>query len=337
MKIAAVLLCFATIPVLAVEPERSVTVGTEEIRGAALDERSGSLYTWGDKVRRWDLRTLQSEVLATGWFGEGGCVADFGLVLYEGPGLGKLVWYGSTGWKRHELDTEIEMHDCAAATLFGRKGVLMIQRFMQMRFYQPTGEVQDVYSFYTASEQAGIAFADVDGDGRQDILSGNYWIRSPERFEEPWRLFAINTIHQTPKSARFRLALLEPADALVAAQGEMEDAQLILFRKPPNPRDQWRQIPLGEGLRIAYPHGLLATDLDGDGKTDFVLGENNGAASRLFAFRNLGDDRFASSLLETGHPSVAIFRAGANLIVAGPHEVSLWSVRRPDSPTPPGP
>ena len=119
---------------------------------------------------------------------------------------------------------------------------------MQMRFYQPSGEVQDVYSFYTASEQAGILFADMDGDGRPDILSGNYWIRRPETFEEPWRLFAINTIHQTSKSARFRLALLEPADGLVAAQGEMEDAQVVLFRKPGNPREQWTRYAAWRGI-----------------------------------------------------------------------------------------
>ncbi len=305
-----------------------MSLGTEEIRGAAFDEGGGRLYTWGDKLRRWDLQSLKSEVLASGPFGEGGCLVDSGIVLYQGPGLGKLVWLEGPEWKPRELDSEIEMHDCAAATLFGRRGFVMIQRFMQMRFYQPSGEVQDVYSFYTASEQAGILFADVDGDGRPDILSGNYWIRRPETFEEPWRLFAINTIHQTSKSARFRLALLEPADGLVAAQGEMEDAQVVLFRKPGNPREQWTPTPLGEGLKLAYPHGLLATDLDGDGKSDLLIGENHGAGSRLFVFWNRGQDRFESQLLATGHPALAILRSGAEIVVVGPHEVGVWGLPR---------
>jgi len=197
---------------------------------------------------------------------------------------------------------------------------------MQMRFYQDGGEVQDIYSFYTASEQAGIVFADVDGDGRPDILSGNYWIRCPESYEEPWRLFAINTMHQTPQSARFRLALLEPADGLVAAQGEMEDAQVVLFRKSANPREQWPSKPIGEELKLAYPHGLLASDLNGDGKADLVIGENQGDGSRLFVFWNRGADRFEPQLLATGYPALAIFRSAAEIVVVGPHRIGVWSV-----------
>ena len=183
-----------------------------------------------------------------------------------------------------------------------------------------------MYSFYTASEQAGIVFADIDGDGRQDILSGNYWIRRPESFEQPWRLFAINTIHQTPKSARFRLALLEPADGLVAAQGEMEDAKVVLFRKPANPREQWPSTPLADGLKLAYPHGLLASDLDADGRVDLVLGENRGAVSRLFVLWNAGGDRFDERLLATGWPALAIFRLGTEIVVVGPQRIGVWKL-----------
>ena len=51
-----------------------------------------------------------------------------------------------------------------------------------------------------------IAWADIDGDGLPDILAGMYWIRSPESFELPWRLFAIDLWNETPESAMLRLS-----------------------------------------------------------------------------------------------------------------------------------
>ena len=41
---------------------------------------------------------------------------------------------------------------------------------------------REIYSIYTPSQQTGLSMRDIDGDGRIDILCGNYWIQSPERF-----------------------------------------------------------------------------------------------------------------------------------------------------------
>ena len=237
---------------------------------------------------------------------------DRRVVLSDGPGLGKLVWFSAPEWKRHELDTEIEMHDCAAATLFG-----------QARFrHDPTVHADALLPGRWRGTGCVLVLHRV-GAGRHRVRrrrrrrAPGYPERQlldarPESFEQPWRLFAINTMHQTPKSARFRLALLEPADGLVAAQGEMEEAQVVLFRKPANPREQWPLNPLGEGLKLAYPHGLFASDLDGDGRGTCAGRESRGG-SRLFALWNVGGDRFEPSLLATGWPALAIFRTAAEI------------------------
>src|SRR5512133_994098 len=176
MRRLALLLIVGTALGGAAQPLRQVTVKNEVIRGGALDRSGRSLFTWGDKLRRWDTSTLGSQVLASGNFGEGGCLADVNadgridLGVYEGPALGELVWFEAPHWTRHIIDGEIEMHDCMAATLFARPGVLMVQRYMQVRFYEPPRpsedrwRARDIYSFYTPSREAGLLMADIDGD-----------------------------------------------------------------------------------------------------------------------------------------------------------------------------
>jgi hypothetical protein len=83
----------------------------------------------------------------------------------------------------------VDAPDILPATLLGHRGVLLIHKRMQVRFYEipadPTARwpSQDVYSFYSPSHQGGLRMADIDGDGLPDILAGMYWIRSPESFE----------------------------------------------------------------------------------------------------------------------------------------------------------
>src|SRR5207245_11758638 len=113
------------------------------------------------------------------------------------PGLGgnqcpperALVGFQAPRWPRHVIDTGVDTADVLAATLFGRRGILLVHKRAQVRFYEiPTNlagpwPVREIYSFYTPSDQGGLMLADIYGDGRPDILCGNYWIRSPESFE----------------------------------------------------------------------------------------------------------------------------------------------------------
>jgi hypothetical protein len=303
----------------------------ESIRGAALDTAAGRLWSWGDTLREWDAQMLESRVVVRGPFGEGGCTTDMNrdgredLVLVEGTGT--LVWLEAPEWKRHVLDSEAAMHDCLGAELFGEAGVLVVHRFMQVRFYTTAG-VRDIYSFYTASDQAGLLTADVDVDGRKDIVSGNYWIRSPESADLPWRLFAINTIHEEQKSATFRMAWLEDGNALVVAQGELRDGRVLLFRKPGNPREQWPAVRLGEALGLRFPHALVVADVDGDGDRDIVVGENNGGASRLFLLRSRGGE-FVPEQIGSGFPALAAWHWPAGQVtVVGPHGVRQLAASR---------
>ena len=207
------------------------------------------------------------------------------------------------------------------ATLFGRKGILVIQRYMQVRFYERGGgkrwPYREIYSIYTPSQQTGLSLSDIDGDGRVDIVCGNYWIKGPQSFELPWHIFAINTYSETLESAMLGHAFLRKD--LLGAQGHMSDARVTLFTKPQDPRQLWQDTPIkGEFHRvhtIAAWNGML------------FFGENNGAASRIFALKDALKDRNATGIAK-GVENLQMLSTKDGMVSVGPQELVLWRYDR---------
>lgn len=282
------------------------TPGGERLNGGASS--GTTLYTWGDSLRAWDLASGRSRVLAESGgaaFARAGCLSDGGLVLLQGN---RLVWLA--GGRKRELATEIETPDILGVTLFGRRGVLIVQKYAQVRFYElPSGESRDVYSVYTPSRQAGLILHEVDGDGRPDFFCGNYWVRAPERFDLPWRLFAINTWTETPDSGTLRLALL--GERLIACQAEMPRARLASFEKPADPRQLWPETVLSTELR--YPRGLAVID------AEIAVAEDAGPGSRVLLFGE------TPRVLSTGSGLHTLVSCGAGLVGIGVDSVTIWS------------
>ena len=306
------------------------------LRGAALSPDGATLYAWGSALYRWNLSQGQerahgeAERLSIGLsFGEGGCVANVNgnghsdLVLEARPatgsGLGRLVWLEAPSWKVHVLDSGIEMSDCMETTLLGKRGILTVQRNAQVRFYPyPPGDsghaqYQEVYSFYTPSRQAGLLRADVDGDGRQDILCGNYWIQSPAAYNLPWHLFAIELYNQTESAASLRLALMGGTSReLVVAQKDMREANVSFFRVPAgaDPKALWEEHALAAPGGFHFPAGLAVVG------RRIVVGERNGASSRLLWLAPNSDG--VSFVLEraiASRPVVALLKSPAGMVV----------------------
>ena len=295
----------------------------ESVKGYALQERT--LVTWGSRLLWRGLPQGHYQVVrgAGRAFGEGGCLLDvdrdgkLDIVVNEGGPRADLVWYraphAGAAWTRHVIDTGVDAPDMLPATLLGHRGLLLIHKRIQVRFYEipadPTERwpSQDLYSFYSPSHQGGLRLSDIDGDGRPDILAGMYWIRSPETFEMPWRLFAIMLWNETPESAMLRLAYgvlggAGGAPELLAAQREMRPARLSRFEKPADPRQLWIEHRIaGVPDDLAKVNSLETADFDGDGRPDILIAENGGE-DRLMVLYNQGQGSFLPVVVARGKP-----------------------------------
>lgn len=225
---------------------------------------NGQLVTWGSELRAGS--SLLAKIPATA-----GCSLFGGFVLQSGNDL--LWWHDG---RTELIDTHAAVVDMAEMTLLGRRGLLVIHRGMQLRFYERPVEADrwpysEIYSFYTASEQGGLLQRDVDGNGTPDLICGNYWVKSPREFELPWQLFAINLFHKHPLAASARLAWLN--GRLLWLESKRPQARAVWFTPPANPREQWVGEPLG--IDLNFPRAVLVR-----GDTVWI-GENNGADSRL--------------------------------------------------------
>jgi hypothetical protein len=294
-----------------------------EIRGAAADPlRAGRYFTWGDALHIWENGRPRRLAGVRHGFDPGGCAFDADgdgltdlILARRSPSspLGDLVLLRAPEFRPVPLDTGVQLLDCLPATLFGRRGFLMIHRHSQVRFYQvptkpqATWPVREIYSIYTPSRQSGLAIGDVDDDGLPDIYCGNYWIQSPAEFDLPWRLFAINAHYAEPQDASFVLAA--SPGLLYAAQSQYTGTPLRLFRRPADPRQLWPEVPAA-GPLLNKPSAMLLHD-----GLLFAAGEDG-----LRAYRPDGTPHASWP----GPPVRKLIAAGDGIVALGAHFVSVW-------------
>jgi len=273
------------------------------------------------------------EVLRAGGvrFDEGGCILDVDgdgrkdLVLTEAEPRA-LVWYRaqSGGWVRHLIDAGVDALDLLPATLHGRRGVLLVHRRSQVRFYEIAADPaqrwhsRDIYSFYSHSGQGGLAMGDVDDDSLPDIFCGNYWIQSPKSFELPWRLFAINLWNETANSGVMSLVAAE--SLLLVVQREMSPGRIAWFEKPADPRQLWTERRVATDA--TYPVAMQAAD-----SGDVLVGERGGANRMILLSRRQPHVIGRASRLRRAFAADLNGDTKRDLVVISGESIAWWEQR----------
>ena len=221
-----------------------------------------------------------------------GCAAKDGtLYLLEGR---RLMRFARPYAEGRVLEANTELQDCLAWTLDGRDGVLLPHLHLQLRFYGEGAAAKDLYSIYTPSKQGGLMERDVDGDGRMDLIWGNYWLERPRETGGHWRLFAINLFHEEQDSALARMAWGSGGLYWGAAAGK---ARLAFMRPPEDVRQIWEAefldgapagiralMAVGDALVVAHTGGVDGYERAGAGWTRRRL--DGRKAGALYVYRD---------------------------------------------------
>lgn len=218
----------------------------------------------------------------------------------------RLLWLEASSWTSHTIDTGVVTRDVIAFRRGGKINLITVQLGIQARMHTPRGdprgawERRDFYSFYHP-EQGGFARADIDRDGLEDILVGNYWMKNPGVTSESWRIYAINVWHESPLAgvASFAWWRLGGQRRLVISQRAMAGAGLAWYEMPSDPKQIWDEHRIEESLDLTEPAFVKPGYVDDDNFEDLIVAERGGRG-RLIVFRQLMNAIEAEVIAESG-------------------------------------
>ncbi len=218
---------------------------------------------------------------------------DLDLILGGDAGSRELWWYENpapnfdpkTSWKKHIIKHGggTAHHDQAVADFKGAgKPQLMFWNQGAKKLFMaeipknpraadswPLTEIIDTSSIPTANKQEGMDVADMDGDGKPDLLAGIFWFKyaGDNRFkatricEHPGRIAAGHF-----KPGKIPQVVVAPGDGsgpllFLECQGN----------NPANPK-AWKSRDL-LGRTVVHGHSLQVADINRDGHLDIFCAE----------------------------------------------------------------
>lgn len=154
--------------------------------------------------------------------------------------------------------------------------------------------------------EEGLSVADVDGDGKLELIAGLSWYRPLGGRQ--WERHEFARGYVSPRSAvadfdgdgRPEIAISEGDASL----NKRQYGRVAVFKAGRDPADLWEEHRLHD--RLLDPHSLIAADFDGDGRPDLFVGElgdplgHDSHPPAMRIYQNLGGGRFQEHIIDQG-------------------------------------
>lgn len=304
-----------------VEPTASLTVDVDNDGDADLvvgGRNSGPALTlWRFDAGRWTSEVIEPDNVHVE---AGGAVHDIDGdgdldIAFGGDYRGNEIWWWENPgdakgrWTRHTVkrNAYLNHHDQIFGDFDGDGKIEFVSWNQSdralLRFVIPAdpknGELWAVEKIFTWPETGysheGLAKADVDGDGVDDIVGGGYWFHhtgaghfAAEQVD-PAMSFTRSAVGHFVKGGRPELVYV-PGDA---------DGPLNWYEWK---NEQWITHTLLD--HVIHGHSLQVADIDGDGNDDILVGEmgswsdrTNNPNARVLVFFGDGQGRFTKQLV----------------------------------------
>ncbi len=157
----------------------------------------------------------------------------------------------------------------------------------------------------TDIKEEGLAIADIDGDGENELIAGTRWYK---RTSSGWESYAFAKDYLTTRVAVADVdgdgeleILLAEGDACI--YGKPEGGKLAWFKRDRDIRSLWKEHILEDAMMD--PHSLACGDICGNGRVDIFTGEigaadGSGPKPRILVYENNGDGSFHRHVVDEG-------------------------------------
>lgn len=199
-----------------------------------------------------------------------------------GPETGELLWYENPEWTPHHID-DVALHDIEVVDLDGdgrpdivgrNQGAFGNPKGNALYFYRQESPLKWNRRTVAIPDGEGLAVADINNDGRPDVIIGQYWLENPgDILNGTWKL------HQYSKTWTYPHVFVATGDLngdgrLDIALSPSEKAggmyRISWFEAPRDPTKEWQEHVIEDNVETVH-HFIGTADFDKDGQRDIAI------------------------------------------------------------------